>query len=897
MNIKYPLADPHTFSVAEILQTFETDVKMGLSEAQATERALAFGANVYQTQKQKSIWVMLLLQFKSPIVYLLLFAVAVTFYFQDYMEAIAILVVILVNALIGFLMELQARNSMNALKEMDLILTKVIREGKVQELPSEKITPGDIISLEAGDVIPGDGYLVEANQLQCDESSLTGESLPSEKKITQLSKETPLGDQVNRVFKGSAVTNGNGKAVITGIGQNTQLGTITSLVESAGDKQTPLEKKIADLSKKLIWITLFMTSIFAITGFVQGKNWILIVETSIALAVAAFPEGLPIVATVALAYGMLLMARRNAIVKKLAAVETLGSTNVILTDKTGTLTENKIYVDTFCFPEETLKVRIDKNALVFDSNPIEKSEDAFQKLKIIGILCNNASVKEGDDAKKLMGDPVEIALIELANASGSSIEEIKGQYERVGEIPFNSDTKMMGTLHKTSHGSFVAAKGSVEQLLEKCSKLQLGNEVQDLTEEERKKILSESEKMSAEGLRVLAFAYREEDAIGGDDFLQSLVYTAMIGFLDPPRLDIKEAMLSCRKAGIKIVMITGDHPLTALNIAKKVGLADEEEQQVISGIDLPAMESLSEEWNNKILSTTVFARTTPKQKLEIVATYQKAGNIVAMTGDGVNDAPALKKADIGIAMGLRGTQVAKEAASIVLKDDSFISIAEAVAHGREIFQNIQKFVTYLVSCNLSEIFIVTLLGFLAPASTLLPLQILFLNMVTDVFPALALGLGKGDKTVMDRPPRDPKNLIVANKDWLTISLYAACMTIAVLVAVFYCKQTFSIDTKTANNVAFITLAFAQLIHVFNMSSAQSHMLVNEITRNKYIWIALFICTVLMVLVYAIPQMRLALGLTVLPAKVWLVSILAAFIPLVLVQGYKMIKNSKATYTK
>ncbi len=893
MNIQYPLADPHTFSVAEIVQALETDAKLGLSEAQANERALAFGANVYQSQKQKSIWVMLLLQFKSPIVYLLLFAVAVTFYFQDYMEATAILVVILVNALIGFLMELQARNSMNALKEMDLILTKVIRKGKVHELPSEKITPGDIISLEAGDVIPGDGYLVAANQLQCDESSLTGESLPSEKKITQLPKETPLGDQVNRVFKGSAVINGNGKAVITGIGQNTQLGTITSLVESAGDKQTPLEKKIADLSKKLIWITLLMTSIFAITGFVQGKSWILIVETSIALAVAAFPEGLPIVATVALAYGMLLMARRNAIVKKLSAVETLGSTNVILTDKTGTLTENKIYVDTFSFPQETLKVRIDNNELLFDGNPIEKSEDAFQKLQIIGTLCNNAAVKEGDEAKKLMGDPVEIALIELANASGVSVDEIKGQYERIGEIPFNSDTKMMGTLHKSTNGSFVAAKGSVEQLLEKCSRLQSGTTVQDLTEEERKKILSESEKMSADGIRVLAFAYREESNISEDDFLQSLVYTAMIGFLDPPRLDIKEAMLSCRKAGIKIVMITGDHPLTALNIAKKVGLADEGEQQVISGIDLPAMESLSEEWSNKILSTTVFARTTPKQKLEIVATYQNAGNIVAMTGDGVNDAPALKKADIGIAMGLRGTQVAKEAASIVLKDDSFISIAEAVAHGREIFQNIQKFVAYLVSCNLSEIFVVALLGFLAPASTLLPLQILFLNMVTDVFPALALGLGKGDKTVMNRPPRDPKNLIVANKDWLTISLHAACMTIAVLVAVLYSKQTFSIDAKAANNVAFITLAFAQLIHVFNMSSAQSHLLVNEITKNKYVWIALLICTLLMVLVYAIPQMRLALGLIILPAKVWLVAILAAFIPLLLVQGYKMIANGRA----
>lgn len=892
MKIKYPLADPHIFSVEEMLIALQTNPTAGITHAEAVTRAKEFGPNIYQTQKQKSILLMVLLQFKSPIVYLLLFAVAVTLYFQNFIEAVAILVVILVNALIGFLMELQARNSMNALKEMDVMHSKVIRDGKIQEIPSEKIVPGDIISLEAGDVIPGDARLIESNQLQCDESSLTGESLPSEKNTEKLDKNTALGDQFNMVFKGTSVTNGNGKAVITGIAQHTQLGTISSLVESSREKETPLDKKISALSKKLIWITLGMTSIFAITGFVQGKNWVLIVETSIALAVAAFPEGLPIVTTVALAYGMLLMAKRNAIVKKLSAVETLGSTNVILTDKTGTLTENKIYVDTFSFPEETVKVAIKDNVLSFDKGAIEKSEEAFQKMKLIGALCNNASPKNDGDKKELLGDPIEIALVHLANASGSPVEELKAQYERIGEVPFNSDTKIMGTLHKKSGGYFVAAKGSVEHLLEKCSKIQLGETIKELGEDERKKILLESEKMAADGQRVLAFAFREEPEINTEDYLNSLVYVAMIGFLDPPRLDIKEAILSCRKAGIKIVMITGDHPLTALNIAKKVGLVDEAEQNTITGIDIPPMESLSDEWHKKILSTAVFARTTPKQKLEIVGIYQKDGNIVAMTGDGVNDAPALKKADVGIAMGLRGTQVAKETASIVLKDDSFISIAQAVSHGREIFQNIQKFVIYLVSCNLSEIFIVTTLGFVAPASTLLALQILFLNMVTDVFPALALGLGKGDKTVMDRPPSDPKNHIVSNKNWITISLYAAAMTVAVIAAIFYCKQFVSTDPKIANNVAFLTLAFAQLFHVFNMSSAHSKVWVNEITKNKFVWLALIICIILLVLVYAIPYMRLVLGLEMLPAEVWLISILAGLIPLAIFQVYKIINGRK-----
>lgn len=894
MKIKYPPLDPHTFSVEEILLAFQTDPEIGLSQTEAEKRTIEFGPNIYQAQKQKSIWLMMLLQFKSPIVYLLFFAVIVTLYFQNLIESIAILVVILVNAIIGFSMELQARNSMNALKEMDVIHSKVIRDGKIQEIPSENIVPGDIIVLEAGDVIPGDAHLVESNQLQCEESSLTGESLPSEKNTEKLPKESALGDQFNMLFKGTSVTNGNGKAVIIGIAQHTQLGTITSLVENSQEKETPLDKKIRILSKKLIWITLIMTCIFAITGFIQGKDWVLILETSIALAVAAFPEGLPIVATVALAYGMLLMAKRNAIVKKLSAVETLGSTNVILTDKTGTLTENKIYVNTFSFPEEKVKVTILGNVLSFLEGGIEKIEAEFQKLITIGALCNNASLKKGEDKTELIGDPIEVALIRLAEASGSTTEELKLQYERTGEIPFSSDTKIMGTLHKSSSGYLVAAKGSVEHLLAKCNQLQSGTSIEDLGTDARKNILVQSEKMASNGLRVLAFAFREEAEINHKDFLNSLVYVAMIGFLDPPRLDVKEAILTCRKAGIKIVMITGDHPLTALKIAKEVGLVDENEQNTITGIDIPDMESLSDEWNKKILSTAIFARTTPKQKLEIVATYQKAGNIVAMTGDGVNDAPALKKADIGIAMGLRGTQVAKESASIVLKDDSFVSIAQAVSHGREIFQNIQKFVIYLVSCNLSEIFIVTTLGFIAPISNLLPLQILFLNMVTDVFPALALGLGKGDKTVMERPPRDPKYLIVSNRDWITISLYAAAMTFAVIAAIIYCNRFISTDIKIVNNVAFITLAFAQLFHVFNMSSANSNLFVNDITKNKFVWIALIICISLLALVYGIPKMRLVLGLNELSAEVWLIAILAGLIPLILVQFYRFVWEKKSS---
>lgn len=893
MKIKYPIENPHSVSVEEILQIFQTDANQGLAVSAANLHNKQFGLNIYETQAQKSVWRILLEQFQSPIVYLLAFGALVSLYFQNYIESASIVVVLLVNALIGFLMEMQARSSMNALKQMDVIKSKVIRDGKLTEIASEKITPGDLVVLEAGDVIPGDGRLVVSNQLQCDESSLTGESLPTLKNIETLAKDTPLGDQLDMVFKGSSVMNGNGKAIITGIAKNTELGKITSLVESSLDTQTPLDKKLKSLSKKLIWITLVMTAIFAVTGIIQGKSWLLILETSIALAVAAFPEGLPIVSTVALSYGMLLMAKRNAIVKKLSAVETLGSTSVILTDKTGTLTENKIYVDTFTFPEESVKVNIENNQLKFNNGEIKNSQENFEKLKIIGALCNNATSELKGKKEKTMGDPVEIALLHLANTSEVSFEEIHKKYERIGEIPFDAETKMMATLHKSEKGNFVAAKGSVEQLLEKCNKILSGKTTKEISKTDRKKILEDSEKISEEGLRVLGFAYREEGKIQHENYLNDLIYVGSVGFLDPPRLDIKDAIITCRDAGIKVVMITGDHPKTALNIAKKVGLVDENEQNVITGSELPEGKSLTKDWKNRILSTAVFARTTPKQKLDIADIYQKAGNIVAMTGDGVNDAPALKKADVGIAMGLRGTQVAKETASIILKNDSFTSIAEAVAHGREIFNNIKKFVIYLVSCNLSEIFIVTTLGFLAPAATILPLQILFLNMVTDVFPALALGLGKGDNTVMDIPPRNPKEDIVTNKDWLEIILYSVIITISVILAVLYCKEYISPDNKILNNVAFITLAFAQLFHVFNMSSPKSEIIVNEITKNHFVWYAIIICSGLMAIVFVIPQMRTVLGLSALPTNVWMVGIIASFIPLILIQIYKVFTKKRS----
>ncbi|MBD1384327.1 cation-transporting P-type ATPase [Mucilaginibacter rigui] len=886
--MRYPLDYPFSLPAEEVVRLLATHSDQGISGTEAQRRSKTYGPNIYPAQPPKSPWLILLAQFRSPIVYLLFFGAIVSLYFKDLLETIAILAVIVINALIGFFMEMQARSSMNALKKMEVILANVIRDGEVQQVPAEVLVPGDLVPLEAGDIIPADGRLITVHRLQCDESSLTGESLPVEKTTEALPPDTIIGDRHNMVFKGAAVINGNGKMIITGIGTHTQLGAITTLVESSAETVTPLDKKLNLLSRKLIWVTLAMTAIFSVTGFIQGKALLTIIETSIALAVAAIPEGLPVVATVALAYGMLLMGRRNAIVKQLSSVETLGSTGVILTDKTGTLTENKIQADTFAFPAESVRVHIENNRLKFPGGPVRQGTENLEKLLLAGLLCNNAS--------ETAGDPVEVALIQMAAAADLDILVLTSEYERVAEIPFSSELMMMGTLHRTSSGYFTAAKGSVERLLERCAKLQSGKLIKDLDARSREALLLKAEKMAASGLRVLAFAYHTGKPADPQDLLNGLIYIGMAGFMDPPRLDIKGAIFNCRQAGIKVVMITGDHPQTALNIARKVGLIDETDKAVITGKELPPAGALTPAWRQRILDTAVFARTSPAQKLEIAEVFQQAGAIVAMTGDGINDAPALKKADVGIAMGIRGTQVAKETANIILKDDSFTSIARAVAHGREIFQNIKKFVVYLVSCNLSEIVIVTLLGMIMPGATLLPLQILFLNMVTDIFPALALGLGTGDLTVMLRPPRDPAEPMVTGSDWVRMAFYSASITAAVIIAVTYSKTVLHSDDLTCNHIAFITLTFAQLFHVFNMSSPGSGFLTNEITRNKWVWMAVMICSGLILLVFAVPGLRLVLGLSVIPLNLWLVAVSISLLPLIIFQFYKIFKKKESLPT-
>ena len=684
INSSYPIEFPHAEGVEKIAQLVQANQQSGLTEQEVQERIKDYGLNSYKEQKQKNVFLILLSQFKSPIVLLLVVAAGFSFFFEHWIEGFAVIGVLFITAALGFFMELQARRSMNALKQMDVSVSKVVRDNSVVEIPSERIVPGDILLVEAGDIVPADGRLFELNQLEADESALTGESLPVAKKVEPLEKNVGIADQVNMIFKGTAIVKGNAKAIITGTGLHSELGKITSLVETAEQSVTPLEKKLQGLTKKLMLITSVFTVIFIVTGVIQGKEIYLIVETALALAVAAIPEGLPIVATITLTYGMLRMAKKNVLIKRLSAVETLGGINTIFTDKTGTLTENKIEVSNLSIFDESIVV--EQNKISTDNN-----KTIIDKLLLISTLCNNAVVNEKGNDEKQLGDPIEIALLQFVANNKINPAEINKQYPRVAEEAFSSETKLMGTLHKTDHTNFVAAKGAVEELIEKCTTYCKGDTIEKLTEKEKKIFLQKAEEIQAQGTRVLAFAFKEATTIASDNFLQDLTFTGCIGFFDPPRMDVVDALQSCRNAGIKVIMITGDHPATALHIAEKIKLSDKE-NIVINGKQLD-----SNQPENKLFAATIFARVNPKQKLDMVSLYQKRGDIVAMTGDGINDAPALKKADIGIAMGLRGTQVAKETAEMVLKDDSFISIVSAIEQGRAIFQNIKRFLVYLLS--------------------------------------------------------------------------------------------------------------------------------------------------------------------------------------------------------
>ncbi|NIJ52572.1 cation-translocating P-type ATPase [Dyadobacter arcticus] len=863
-----------------------TDLKTGLSSQEAGSRILEFGLNELEQVKPESIWSILSRQVNSVIVWILAAAAIVSFFLGDTLEGFAVIAVILINAITGFILEYNARQSMEALRKLDTTPARVLRDRKIMEIPSEQVTIGDILILEAGDLIPADALIREVNQLTVDESALTGESVPSPKTIDPSQKDAPLGDRHDCLFKGTAITNGNAKAVVTGIGQSTELGKIATMVSQAKRTATPLEAKLDALGKVLIWVTLGMATLFLIVGFLRGQEIKQLIETAVALAIAAIPEGMSVVATVALAYGMLRLAEKKVIVKRLSAVETLGGTNVIFTDKTGTLTENKIEVEALRAAGNDFSVRINTDKGGGQTLEILKGDQGLihspeiEMLARIGALVNNAQLDSKKSERRELGDPVEVALLLYARASGIDLHKLYRDYQRQAEKAFSSDTRMMATLDQVGPDYFIGVKGAVEEVSALCNWE---------NQEDRTKELEVSEAMAADGLRTLAFAYRQTDHKPGENFTQEekLTYAGLIGFLDPPRKEVIKSLNACHDAGIKVIMVTGDHPATSLKIAKQVNLVGPDEQLVITGKDLEAFDFASLDDQKKMMECHVFARVNPAQKLDMIDFYQKQGDIVGMTGDGVNDAPALKKSDIGIAMGLRGTAVAAEAADMVLKDDSFASIVHAIEQGRVIFENIRKFIVFLLSCNMSEIFVVTFAGFLNVGSPLLPLQILFINIITDVFPALALGVGKDNKKLMKSPPRDPKQPILQIADWKRIVFYALVMTASVLGVYWYVINQLGLSPQEGNTITFYALSLAQLLHVFNMYSGKLRFFNNEITRNKFIWMALILCILIMFATNYIPFLRHILSLQRLDIQSLKLILAAGISPILVIQTVRI----------
>ncbi len=802
----------------------------------------------------------------------------ISFVLGDIAEGVAIAFVLILNSAIGFFTELKAARSMEALMRIAKVRTRVRRGGEVCMIDAHELVPGDVVILEAGDVVTADLRLSEASNLQTDESVLTGESAPVTKGIEPVEKDAALGDRLSMAFKGTAITQGSGEGIVTATGMETELGRISDLAQSAEGEVAPLERRLDKLGHRLVWLTLALAALTIGAGILRGQDVAIMVQTGVALAVAAVPEGLPVVATLSLARGMWRMSQRNALITRLSSVETLGATTVILTDKTGTLTENRMTVVRYLLAEGDVVLGEE------ETTDAQEPDSPMAWALRIGALCNNAELGDGSKDGRA-GDPMEIALLSVADDLGASRKRLLDDNPEVKEHAFDPDAKMMATVHETGGGYLFAVKGAPEAVIDVCTQVIGSDGTRTMTEDQRRKWTDRSNQAAQDGLRLLALAMKEEASRDAEPY-EDLTLVGLVCLLDPVREDVPDAVEASRKAGVRVIMLTGDHADTARTIAREARLGDGEmtviESNEIAGLD---PETVSEEDRKRILEADVFARVSPETKLTLVSLFQDAGHVVAMTGDGVNDAPALKKADIGIAMGQRGTQVAQEAAHMVLQDDAFATIIVAMRQGRVIFDNIRKFVVYLMSCNVSEVLVVGLAVGAGLPTPLLPLQILFLNLVTDVFPAFALGLGKGDENVMTKPPRDPAESILDRPRWILIGVLGASITIATLGAFACALFGLGLDTGPAVSVAFLTLALAQLWNVFNVRDHDSGLLRNEVTQNRYVWTAIALCLGLIGFAIWFPPLADLLGLPDPGHAGLFLAAAASLVPLVLGQAW------------
>lgn len=845
----------------------ENTVYVGLSERDANQKLEKYGPNTLTEKKKISAFKILFDQFKDFMVLILIACTLISAFMGELTEAITIIAIVMLNCILGFVQEYRTERTMEALRELAAPVARVIRDGKLVEIPAEIIVPGDLIVLEAGDRVPADAILVEANGLLVDESLLTGESVPVEKSLNpEYSKSDNIGDGLNHLFMGTIVTSGRAKALVNATGMATEMGKIADMIQNIEDEETPLQKRLEHLGKFIVYGCLVICAIVSLTGIIRGEKIFTMLLSGISLAVAAVPEGLPAIVTIALALGVQRMLKRNSFVKKLPAVETLGCASVICSDKTGTLTENKMTVRKIYTGGKLIDINggslSSEGEFSISGKVIDPLNLESLKLSIqISSLCNNAvmtkatkssnavdkmkSILSKQDKWELSGEATEAALLVAGAKAGLTQEQLNSTYNRIGEIPFDSDRKCMSVICESKKGeTFVFTKGAPDIIIEKCTKLYSSTGVRELSKEDKRLILKKNDELAKDALRVLGVAYKKLSSKKYDNrhVEEELIFVGLIGMIDPPRKEAVNAVRKCRFAGIKPVMITGDHKITAGAIARELDIITEGEK-VVTGAELEAMDDAK--LQSIVNDVSVYARVSPKHKLRIVKALKKQGHIVAMTGDGVNDAPAIKEADIGVAMGITGTDVTKEAASMVLLDDNFATIVAAIEEGRIIYDNIRKFIRYMLSCNIGEVltmFLGMLIGLPLP---LLPIQILWVNLVTDGLPAIALSLDPAEKDIMMRPPRGAKENIFSN-GLLNLILFRGALvglsTLAVFISILY----FTGNVTTARTGAFVTLVLTQLIHVFECKSERKNIFEINLFNNIPLVLAV-ICSLIMII--------------------------------------------------
>lgn len=880
-----PSPEWHTLSALQVLQEQTTEPATGLSQTEAEERLRYYGANQLAEKPPRPAWHLLLAQFKSFLIVVLLIAASVAAIIGDLADGIVILAVVIINALLGFYQEFQAEKSLAALKKMLALKAKVRRDGKTHEVSADHLVPGDIVLLEAGNKIPADGRIIVANALEIDESSLTGESMPVTKHThTLIDKSAPLAERTNMLYLNNTVTRGRAEMVVTATGMTTEIGRLATLLAQAEDSATPLQLQLDSLAKRLAFIALAVVAVLFGYALWRGEPLIQTAFTAIALAVAAIPEGLPAVVTVTLALGMHRMAKQHAIVKRLAAVETLGCTTVICTDKTGTLTVNQMTARALYYKGQSYTVSGEGYALAGEilPNTVSDYPHQFTDLLIPLVLCNNSQIQSG----QMLGDPMESALLVLAIKGAVNLEEAQAQLPRIAEIPFDAKHKFMATFHRQEDEIKVFIKGAPEVLLKLCPLVVDTNGKAVACQADV--VLQQNEVMASTGLRVLGVAVTSFKLGSGESldlgnlfqYVQNLTFVALVGLMDPPRAEVRAAINICQKAGIAVKMITGDQHVTAAAIAKELGLVG----KVMEGTELATLNDAA--LADCINSITVFARTTPAQKVRIVNALKVDGHIVAMTGDGVNDAPALKSADIGIAMGITGTDVAQEAASMILTDDNFATIVNAIKEGRCIYENMVKFIRFQLSTNMGAILTVAAAPLLGMPVPFTAVQLLWINIIMDGPPAMSLGMDLCRADSMVEAPRNPKVRILSIRRFGNLFSYGLTMAVGTLLVLYVGLQSGS--PAHANTLAFNTFVFFQVFNVFNARSEKGSLFNTHLFSNRLLWLAIFGIIGLQIVVIHLPAAETLFHTVALTPMDWLMTIGVAASVIVLEESRKLL---------